>query len=136
LFIPWYVTQNELEKLFIDQGHEIKKVTNGYYTVECISLNGLSHRLGFHFQPNKSNELKILEFFRNSYPNLYESFNEFQVHFEKSFGFPTKTYPKNSEGFPSYEWEMEGIRVKFTIRHYVFDRFGLEEHMHIERKIK
>lgn len=96
LFIPWDVTQNGLKQLFIDKQHELNEVTNGYYTIECISLHGLTHLLGFHFEPHHSNKLKRLEFFRRSYENLHDSFNEFQCHLEKYFGLPTKSYPKQS----------------------------------------
>ncbi|KRE23290.1 hypothetical protein [Paenibacillus sp. Soil522] len=126
-FIPWNVTQEGLVKLFANHKHDIKIVTNGYYTIECTSLNGLIHRLGFHFQPRESDYLKMLEFFRSSYPDLNESFKEFQQHFENSFGPPTKSFPRNSEGYPSYEWNLGKWRQQITIRHYVFDRFELEE---------
>jgi hypothetical protein len=128
LFIPWDITQKKLIDLF--QGHELKQVTNGYFTTSCISLGGLHHRLGFHFEPQKSNTLKKIEFFRDDYSDLEFSFNEFQKFFENQFGYPSKSYPKSQEGFYSYEWI---IKNKIKIYHFIFDRFGLEERLYIER---
>jgi hypothetical protein len=44
------------------------------------------------------------------------------------FGAPT-TKKDGSEGFSSFEWKLPGARIV----HYVFDRFGPEEHMRIQR---
>ncbi|MDA9277725.1 hypothetical protein N9P63_02270 [Polaribacter sp.] len=35
---------------------------------------------------------------------------------------------KGNEGFDNYQWSINGIKIM----HYVFDRFGLEEHMRIK----
>ncbi|WP_199618036.1 hypothetical protein [Paenibacillus alkalitolerans] len=128
LFVPWDVTPVELTKMF--EGAGLNKVTNEYFTIECISHGGLTHVLGFHFNRNHSNKLHILEFFRKSYPDYHESFTEFQKHFEKTYGRSTKEYPINSEGFPSFEWR---IGTEIRIQHYIMDRFGLEERLHIQK---
>jgi len=129
IFVPWGITAEKLEDLF--KHHDLKKVTGGYYTIECVSLGGLKHRLGFHFRQDKSGTLALLEFFRENYPDYNKSFEEFQKHFTDCFGKPSKEYPINEEGFPSYEWNLhDGI----CIRHYIMDRFGLEERLYIEKK--
>jgi hypothetical protein len=128
LFIPWNITQKNLIELFCE--YELKKVTTGYFTTSCISLGELNHCLGFHFKPENSNELKKLDFFKNDYSDIEFSFNEFQKYFVNKFGHPTKIYPKNEEGYNSYEWK---INHNIKIFHYIFNRFGLEEHMYIER---
>ena len=55
-------------------------VTAGYYVIDCTSLSGLRHALGFHFRPSEDEKLRELEFFRRRYSDLAESYNEFQRH--------------------------------------------------------
>jgi hypothetical protein len=128
IFITWDIDEQTLtEKL---NGHDFKHVTTGYYTIPCKSLNGLSCMLGFHFEPRKNGILSELEFFRTDYSDQKKSFNDFQTHFEKEFGKPTSKSDGN-EGFKNYAWNFESVQIV----HYVFDRFGPEEHMRI-KKIK
>jgi len=81
--------------------------------------------LGFHLR--KTDRLIELELFRTSYSDQTGSFEGFQSDFEKKFGKPTSE-SKGNECFPSYEWRLNGSRIV----HYVFDRFGPEEHMRIQ----
>ena len=67
-----------------------------------------------------------LEFFRKAYPSLSASYREFQKHLELNFGTPKST-SLGPEGFLSCRWTFEDI----NIQHYVFDRFGPEEHIRI-----
>jgi len=103
-------------------------VTRGYFTISCVSLGGLHHELGFHFLPRGGDHLHEFEFFRRSYPDQVASYREFQKHFEHAFGPPTRSTP-GTEGYSRHEWEAPGARII----HFVQDRFGLEEHMRIER---
>ena len=84
--------------------------------------------LGFHFEPRRGGRLVELELFRSSYPDLQASFEEFQLHLESTFGPARRTGPGDA-GFTWYEWRREGS----TIRHWVFDRFGPEEHVQIRK---
>jgi hypothetical protein len=124
-FVVWYTTERELASTL---GSQLRRITNGYYTLTCESLGGLKHELGFHFEPRNHGRLRELEFFRRAYPDQSASFAEFEEHFEREFGPPCRTTP-GSEGFPSYEWTFKNV----TIRHYVFDRFGPEEHLEIHK---
>lgn len=126
VFVPWGIYESDLRGLL--GSHGLRHVTHGYYTLSCVSLGGLAHELGFHLYPRSSGMLNELEFFRRSYENQKASFDEFQKHFEISFGKPTKEQ-MGTEGFPSYLWNLEGARIV----HYVIDRFGLEEHMRIQK---
>lgn len=128
IFVPWDITPKELIDLFEDL--PLNKVTKDYFTIECISLGGLKHKLGFHFESKSPRRLNTLEVFRDSYPNYKESFKEFQDHIEFVYGRASKKYPKNSEGFPSYEWL---IGDSIRIQHFIMERFGLEEKLHIQR---
>ena len=121
--ISWDIDRDSLIKLF--DGREFRKVTNDYYTANCISLGGLQCYIGFHFH-NKQGKLKELEFFREDYSNLEASYNEFQVHLESSFGIPKKG-EIGYDGFLDKSWSFG----KVNIRHFVFERFGPEEHVRI-----
>ncbi|WP_157366879.1 hypothetical protein [Algoriphagus vanfongensis] len=128
IFVPWDIDEQTLTQKL--NGHDFKHVTAGYYTISCTSLNGLCCMLGFHFEPRKNGNLNELEFFRTDYNDLEKSFNNFQSHFEKEFGKPTSEANGN-EGYKNYAWKFESVQIV----HYVFDRFGPEEHMRI-KKIK
>jgi hypothetical protein len=125
LLVPWKIRESRLKQLFHD--HSLRHVTAGYYTTSCTSLGGLAHELGFHFHPRGGGVLIELEFFRRAYPDLSASYLEFQQHLEFTFGPPTTTSP-GTEGLPSHSWSVPCA----SIRHFVFDRFGPEEHVRIQ----
>lgn len=123
-FVPWGISPSQFEALFKD--YPIKKVTRNYYTLECTSLDGLNHMLGFHFQTSEGKfeyKLNLLEFFRLSYPDYEKSFEEFQRYFANRFGKASKEHAGNAEGFLGYEWRIGDIQI----HHYIMERFGLEE---------
>jgi len=126
IFVPWKISETELKQLF--DGQLFRHVTHGYFTTTCTSLNGLSHELGFHFYPRGEGVLIEFESFRRSYPDQAASFQEFQRHLEMTFGQPTTTTP-GTEGFPSHTWQLHGTQVV----HFVYDRFGPEEHARIKK---
>jgi hypothetical protein len=126
VFVAWGVRPTKLKSLLTEHG--LKRVTHGYYTLSCVSLNGLSHDLGFHFRPRWGGILNELEFFHRSYKELEVSFEEFQKHFEAAFGKPTNEQP-GDQGLPSFCWNFASIQIV----HYVLDRFGPEEHMRIRK---
>jgi hypothetical protein len=126
IFVKWDIDEKELTDLF--NGHDLKHVTTGYYTTSCTSLNGLTCMLGFHFDPRSNGRLNELEFFRTNYDDQRKSFEEFQTHFVSVFGQPTETASGN-EGFNNYAWQLNNVQIV----HYVFDRFGPEEHMRIKK---
>jgi len=121
--VPWGITATELKALIPD----LRRVTHKYYTRPVTVLGGLRCMLGFHLR-GSSGGLSELEFFRTAYPDQRTSFEEFQRHFERIFG-PPSSSQAGDEGLPSYEWRLPGV----SIVHYVFDRFGPEEHMRIRR---
>ena len=125
VFVRWGITEPELLNTLTVEPHH---VTAGYYVIDCISLSGLHHALGFHFRPDEDGRLRELEFFRRRYPDLTESYNEFQRHLVAAFGAPATQSP-GDEGFPNCTWQSGGA----TIRHYILYRFGPEEHVRITR---
>jgi hypothetical protein len=126
VFVPWKIHEEQLQEIFRE--HTLRHVTHGYYTTSCTSLGGLSHELGFHFHPRGGGVLIEFEFFRRSYPDQAASYAEFQRHLESTFGAPNISTP-GSEGFPSCTWRLPGAEVV----HFVFDRFGPEEHVRIKK---
>ena len=126
IFVPWDIDEKTLTELFI--GQKLKHVTSGYYTASCTSLDNLKCTIGFHFEPRTNGQLNELEFFRNENMDQQKSFNDFQRCFSQSFGEPTIT-TKGYDGFNNYEWRLDNIQIV----HFVFDRFGPEEHMRIKK---
>ena len=124
VFIPWDISESKLKTIVPEDA--LNYVTRGYYTVKCEPLPGVKCHLGFHFR--NSSKLNELQFFRTAYPDLTASFTEFQSAAEAAFGKPTHS-TQGSDGFLDHEWRIPGAKVY----HYIFDRFGLEEHMKIVR---
>jgi hypothetical protein len=124
-FVRWGMTKAELlETLPTEPQH----VAEDYYVIDCTSLQGLQLALGFHFRPKENPALRELEFFRRSSPGLHESYAEFQRHLEAIFGAPAQQSP-GDEGLPNCSWQSGGA----TVRHYVLNRFGPEEHVRMMR---
>src|SRR5260370_41785799 len=88
-FIRWGISESELI-VALSAAHP-RHVTAGFYTIECVSLGGLRHKLGFHFEPLANVCLVSLDFFRNEkkVPRLVTAFKEFQEHFESTLETPT-----------------------------------------------
>lgn len=125
MFVPWGISTEELVDLLPSPP---RRVTGGYYTIACTSLGGLHHQLGFHFRPRPSGRLRELEFFRTAYPDINDSFQQFQRHLVATFGEPAEQFD-GDQGLPGYTWKLGPAQIQ----HYVFDRFGPEEHVRIRR---
>lgn len=126
VFIPWNIKEKALSRKLKKYG--LRKVGSGYYTIACEPLIGLRCMLGFHFELTKNGILEYLEFFRKDYSDIKKSFENFQFHFEKTFGKPTSERD-GDEGYKNYEWDLDTVQIS----HYVYDRFGPEEHMLLEK---
>ena len=121
VLVPWCIKESELLALLPSSP---RHVTTGYYTLPCESLGGLRHDIGFHFEPRSNGRLREFELFRRSYPDLDQSFREFQRHLELTLGPPTTTV-EGDAAFPHVTWRLGSVEVV----HYVLDRFGPEEHV-------
>ena len=130
VLVPWGIREHALRSLLPDGHH----VTDGYFVVDCTSLGGLRHALGFHFDPRSAQgRLVELEFFRQAFPDLQQSYDDFQARLEATFGPPAETSPGTwDEAMPTHRWSSGGA----TITHLVFDRFGPEEHVRITRPLR
>jgi hypothetical protein len=126
VFVRWGITEVQLQALLPAAVH----VTTGYFAIDCISLSGLSHALGFHFYPSRNGVLYELRLFRRSSSrvDLAESFHEFQEHLEATLGPPMRRSAA-VEGFARYGWQFGDV----SVRHLVFDREIPEERVRITR---
>jgi hypothetical protein len=103
--------------LLLDPYGLVRREKN-FFTLDCISLGGLSDELGFEF----SNEglLYKISFYHAFKLAPKESFETFQEHLEKTYGQPSekRVGDLKSGGFPSFKWEFGNIWVQ----HFVSDR--------------
>jgi hypothetical protein len=129
VLVPWSLTCDDLRALFPKPGlgrQGLKEVTARYFVLsDVVSLGGLTHELGFHFGVRGT--LTKFEYFRRSYPDLGDSYADFQAHLEQAFGPPTRRV-KGHEGFDTCVWRLKGAEIL----HEIVDRFGPEEHVWIE----
>jgi hypothetical protein len=121
LFVPWGISEADLRAKI--PSPRLRHVTDGYFTLRCSSLGSLEHVLGFHFTDG---ELLEFELFLEEAHDPQSQYGVWQQHLEASFGTPTES-TAGSEGFPDHTWDLGDVRVS----HFVFDRFGLEEHVRI-----
>lgn len=131
VFVPWDITEKDLANLL---GRSLRRTAHGHYVISCISLGGMKHELGFHFDSDGDGRLKSLTFFRKKYASTRESYDDFQRRFEEAFGAPSSSAASKGEnsddlGFPCHTWRFNGVKI----RHHIFERFGPEEHMVIQR---
>lgn len=126
-FVRWGIREHELSAAL--EGNNLRRVTDGYHTMPCRVLDGLTIMIGFHFAPRSAGRLAYFELFRAQYDDLQASFDEFQAHLEQTFGKPSVKEASPS-GFSAFRWEFGDVAVF----HYVFDRFGPEEHVEIRKR--
>jgi hypothetical protein len=119
--IPWGATVESMHSLLAGR---VKQVTPDYLVFDCVSLHGMSHKLGLHFGDEG---LRELEFFKPDL-DIPDSFAEFQSHLELTFGPPDRTSAGEMD-LPSYSWQLGAARV----RHFVQYRFGFEQHVRVVR---
>jgi hypothetical protein len=66
VFIPWSTSSRERMTLFRDL--DLKQVNNNYIVTQRVSLKGLSHKLGFHFDLRPGFGIWHFELFDQSPP--------------------------------------------------------------------
>jgi hypothetical protein len=120
--LPWGATVESIRSLLAGR---VREVTPEYLVFDCVSLNGMPHKLGLHF---RDGGLRELEFFRNTDLGTTEAFAEVQTHLELTFGPPDRV-GVGDLGPPSYSWQHGAAHI----RHLVQYRFGPEEHVRIVR---
>jgi hypothetical protein len=125
--IPWSISP---KKLALIVGADcLHTVSRGYMVTKCSLLGGMDLSLGFHFRGLR---LRQFELFRHFQLPSNESYAEFQKHLVQTFGPPTRTVLGRDDegygrGFDDHVWRFGSVRIC----HYVFERFGPEEHVQI-----
>jgi hypothetical protein len=122
--VPWRIGEGELRSLL----PSAREVAPGYLVADVVSLGGLRHSLGFHFEPRIDGRLTEFELFRLPADDVAKSFWLFDRHLRDTFGPPNFSRP-GDEGLPTDRW----VSVGAELTHFVFDRFGPEEHVRIRR---
>ena len=124
--IPWRTSPRKLAKMYPG----LKKITRGYYSLDVNFLNGLHCTMALNFRPSNCSGIRFdifrpAEYCKNH--TLKESYGGFQKHIELALGKPSSTTHDPESGFDSHVWKIGMVIVE----HYVFERFGLEEHFYI-----
>lgn len=107
-------------------------VTDGYIVFQGKAFDcDIPLMFGIHYNQTKVEFIEIfrpLEYTRSKEYNVNISFKELSEILKSKYGRPTVTTTDSSPyKFPREEWRTPN----FSIEHYIFDRFGPEEHLHI-----
>lgn len=122
--VPWGLSKRKLRRLLGPLG--LRKVSEDYYVISCVSLSGLSHELAFHFDVSCRRAKYWLDFFQQNRRDISDSYNAFQRHLEQTFGTPSGS-DNGEDGFPCHRWDIES----FTVAHGVYERHSLCEYVTI-----
>ena len=106
-------------------------VSNGYITFSAYVF-GYAYPLmiGVHYNPLKIEFLEIfrpIEYYQCDTYDINISFAELSAILRKRYGKPLITTSESINGFPYEQWKTAG----YIVNHYIMDRFGPEEHLHI-----
>jgi len=127
VFIPWEIEATDLLGMFEDKN--ISQITeNGYWIKEVTVWGEDKCSLGVEFYKTIK-KIGISRMNYGAYDNYVKSFEAFQVALIKEFGQPSER-ERILLDFENCKWKIDG---KINIHHYVINRFGLEEHLYIER---
>ncbi len=127
--VPWGLSKRKLLRLLGPLG--LRKVSEDYYVISCVSLSGPSHELAFHFDVSCRRAKYWLEFFlQQDRRDISDSYKAFQRHLEQTFGTPNAT-DNGEDGFPCHRWDIES----FTVEHGVYERHSLCEYVRISPRL-
>ena len=127
IFIPWDIDEQTFADKF--KSNSVSLVAEKYYSVKGVTILGESNcNIGVYFD-NKLRKVGISRDNYAGYDDYIKSFKSFQAILIRGFGQPTKC-ERTLNDFEDCEWK---ISDSIKIYHYVMDRFGLEEHLYIER---
>jgi len=106
-------------------------VTNGYITFPAYVFNYERPLIiGVHYNPLKIEFIEIfrpLEYYQLDEYDINVSFSELSKVLKKKYGRPFITTSALINGYPCEQW----ITAEYIVNHYIMDRFGPEEHLHI-----
>ena len=85
---------------------------------------------GIHFNALKIEFIEIFrpqEYYLSDYYDINESFAQLSGILRKQYGKPLITTSASIGGNPCEQWHTSN----YIVNHYIMERFGLEEHLHI-----
>lgn len=124
-------SSHNIESLLKDAGIKYTVVTNGYITFSgCVFDCDIPFMIGIHFNAHKVEFIEIfrtLEYYQSEQYDINVSFAELSSILKKKYGNSLVTTSASISGYPCEQW----TTPNFIINHYIMDRFGPEEHLHI-----
>ena len=127
------LTPNTVDFISILEKFEINYtcVTNGYITFSAHVFDyAYPLMLGIHYNPLKIEFIEIfrpMEYYQQDAYDINVSFSELSAILRKKYGKPFITTSASINGYPCEKWRT----ADYVVNHYIMDRFGLEEHLHI-----
>lgn len=110
---------------------EYTLVTDGYITFAGRAFGcDIPLMFGIHFDARKIEFIEISrphEYYRSASYDINESFSQLSEILRKQYGKPLITTAASIGGLPCERWHTSN----YIVNHYIMDRFGLEEHLHI-----
>ena len=110
---------------------DCKVVTEGYITFAgCVFDSDIPFVIGIHFRSFRIKYIEIFrtaEYYQSEKYDINTSFAELFDILKKKYGNPMVTTAASINGYPWEQWIVPG----YIVNHYIMDRFGLEEHLHI-----
>lgn len=105
-------------------------VTNGYIVFEGnVFGSDIPLMIGIHFNSGKVKYIEIFrprEYYNEKY-DINASFAELSKILKNKYGKPLITTSASINGYPCEQW----LTTNYIVNHYIMDRFGPEEHLHI-----
>jgi len=127
MFIPWNTDEETFKEVF--KHKNMHCVADKYYSIRGATIFGEGYcNIGITFE-NTIREVSISREHYDGLDDYVKSFLAYQTSLARRFGEPHKC-KQMPNGFAHYEWYFGNSII---IRHYVMERFCLEEHLRIER---
>ncbi len=112
-------------------GVKYDKVCKGYIVFPAKLFNGLDLMVGLHYVGDFVEYIEIfrpLGHYNSPGFNILDSFSEIHNAIVACYGNPQVATPGILSEYPSEKW----VNKNFVLEHYIFDRFGPEEHIHFK----
>ena len=122
---------HNIESMLKGTGVEYNVVADGYITFcGCVFDCDIPLMIGIHFKSHKVEFIEIfrtLEYYQSEKYDINASFDELSNILKKKYGNPVVLTTASTNGYPYEQW----MTPNYIVNHYVIDRFGLEEHLHV-----
>ena len=131
LILPWNLQKKEIFEII----HNINVInSNDFVFKATLSEMPFINCIGLHFANDRLSKIVLSSDEINSNEvNLYDIYGEHQLVLENLFGKPRKNcffekmFTQVNKGDMEYKWKFRNI----TLKHKIWDRFGLEENIEI-----